>query len=171
MKYYTEIDGTERVYRFHRTDHALEVESEDQTRSVDISATGDGRAFSMLVDGRSYDCVVEKDGEHTRVTIDGIPVRVLVQDELQWTAAQIAAARPQGPATIEAVMPGVVVEVLVADGDAVEAGQTLMVLEAMKMQNPIQAPAAARVGRVVVKKGDAVASGQLLIELEADGDG
>jgi biotin carboxyl carrier protein len=63
-------------------------------------------------------------------------------------------------------MPGIVVEVRIAEGDAVEEGQTLVVLEAMKMQNPLAAEAPGKVTRVVCKKGEAVAAGALLLEIE-----
>ena len=64
-------------------------------------------------------------------------------------------------------MPGIVVEVRVAVGDQVVAGQTLAVLEAMKMQNPMQAEADGVVRRVLVEAGQAVAGGALLLEIEA----
>jgi len=68
--------------------------------------------------------------------------------------------------SLRAPMPGTVIRVLVAPGDAVEARQTLCVLEAMKMETPLVAPSAARVKAVHVTEGDGVAGGALLIELE-----
>jgi len=56
----------------------------------------------------------------------------------------------------------------VGEGQVVEEGQTLLVLEAMKMQNPIQADGAGRVARVAVARGDAVAGGAVLVELDAE---
>jgi biotin carboxyl carrier protein len=67
---------------------------------------------------------------------------------------------------VESAMPGVVVELLVAVGDEVEKGQSLLILEAMKMQNEIAAPAAARVTAIHVEQGVAVGSGQKLVTLE-----
>ena len=64
-------------------------------------------------------------------------------------------------------MPGTVIEVSVAPGDAVQARQRLVVLEAMKMENPIAAPFDATVKAVHVAVGDRVAGGALLVELEA----
>ena len=63
-------------------------------------------------------------------------------------------------------MPGIVVDVQAVVGDVVEEGQTMVVLEAMKMQNPLAADAPGKVVRVLVKAGDAVASGALLVEVE-----
>jgi 3-methylcrotonyl-CoA carboxylase alpha subunit len=63
-------------------------------------------------------------------------------------------------------MPGVVVSVAVGAGDTVAAGQPLVVLEAMKMQNPVRAPRGGRVGRVLVEAGAQVEAGAALVELE-----
>jgi methylmalonyl-CoA carboxyltransferase small subunit len=66
---------------------------------------------------------------------------------------------------VVAPLAGSVARVLVADGDEIEAGQVLLVLEAMKMETEITAPAAGKVVVVLVKPGDAVQGGQALIEL------
>jgi acetyl/propionyl-CoA carboxylase alpha subunit len=80
------------------------------------------------------------------------------------------AAAEQGPAgrqsAITAPMPGTVIRVLVAPGDAVEARAPLVVLEAMKMETPLVSPHAAVVRAVHVAEGDAVAGGALVVELE-----
>ena len=67
---------------------------------------------------------------------------------------------------MKSVMPGVVVSLLVAEGDAVEEGQPLLVLEAMKMQNEIAAPAAGSVRLIHVQEGEAVSAGAKLVELK-----
>ncbi len=66
---------------------------------------------------------------------------------------------------VVAPLAGSVARILVADGDEIEAGQVLLVLEAMKMETEITAPAAGKVVVVLVKPGDAVQGGQALIEL------
>jgi biotin carboxyl carrier protein len=65
-------------------------------------------------------------------------------------------------------MPGQVVNVLVSEGDSVERGQTLLVLEAMKMEIRVAAPAAGRVKRLLTEKGQIVERGQRLAEIELD---
>jgi biotin carboxyl carrier protein len=63
-------------------------------------------------------------------------------------------------------MPGRMVRVLVEVGDEVEAGQALLVIEAMKMQNELKSPKAGRVARIAVGVGDAVGSGDVLVVVE-----
>ena len=70
-----------------------------------------------------------------------------------------------GQQTVSAPMPGQVIELRVSAGDQVEAGQVLVVLEAMKMENAVVAPAPARVARVLVGAGEQVQRGQPLVEL------
>ena len=68
--------------------------------------------------------------------------------------------------TLEAPMPGRVVQLMVAVGDEVAAGQGLLILEAMKMENVVRAPRAGRVGAIAVEAGARVAAGQRLVEIE-----
>ena len=81
------------------------------------------------------------------------------------TAASAAAS---GPAPVVAPMPGLIVRVTVAAGDIVQAGQGVVVMEAMKMENELRAPSAGRVRSVTVTSGMAVEKGAILVELESD---
>ena len=75
-------------------------------------------------------------------------------------------AKAAGPAVLKAPMPGLVVRVAVEEGGRVEAGAPVVVLEAMKMENELRAPAAAVVKGIKVKAGQAVEKGQVLVEFE-----
>ena len=77
----------------------------------------------------------------------------------------VAAAGASGPAPLLAPMPGLVVRLLVAVGDAVEAGQPLAVMEAMKMENELRAPAAGTVTALPVAPGAAVEKGAVVVAL------
>jgi biotin carboxyl carrier protein len=96
----------------------------------------------------------------------GERVQVMVEDERERAAHAVAGKHSTGRREITAVMSGVVVDVRVAVGDAVEDGQTVVVIEAMKMQNPITAEGSGRVRAVRVQGGEPVASGAVLVELE-----
>ena len=77
-----------------------------------------------------------------------------------------AAAGPAGPAPLVAPMPGLIVRVNVAPGDVVHAGQGLVVMEAMKMENELRAAAAGTVRAVHAAPGSAVNKGAVLVELD-----
>jgi biotin carboxyl carrier protein len=87
--------------------------------------------------------------------------------EVVVLAAETSRARPQthGHATLEAPMPAQVTAVLVAAGDDVEAGDTLLLLEAMKMELPLKAPTAGRVDAIHCAAGQRVAPGRVLVDL------
>lgn len=74
--------------------------------------------------------------------------------------------KASGPASLNAPMPGLIVRVNVAPGDAVQAGQGLIVMEAMKMENELRASAAGIVKNVLVEPGKAVEKGTLLIDFQ-----
>ena len=77
-----------------------------------------------------------------------------------------AATKATGPAHLVAPMPGLIVRVHVQEGDRVQAGQGLVVMEAMKMENELRASAAGTVKRIVATPGTAVEKGATLLELE-----
>ncbi len=99
------------------------------------------------------------------VVIDGFRFAVEVRDPRRM-ARQSGARSREGVETVTAPMPGKVVRVLVAPGDAVEAGQGLVVVEAMKMQNEMKAPRAGRVSAVPAREGATVAAGEALAVIE-----
>jgi biotin carboxyl carrier protein len=105
------------------------------------------------------------------VVVDGWRFEVEVEPE-QRAALRDKARRDRGdaghsgPAEVRARIPGVVVSVAVAPGDAVEAGQQLLVVEAMKMQNELRAPRAGTVERVMVGERSTIEVGDLLVVIE-----
>ena len=106
------------------------------------------------------------------VVVDGWRFELLVEDaaraELRERAMRdrSAVVGAGGPLEIRAIIPGRIAAIAVTPGDAVEAGQTLMTVEAMKMQNELRAPRGGTVGRVAVAAGDTVELGDLLVVLE-----
>jgi glutaconyl-CoA/methylmalonyl-CoA decarboxylase subunit gamma len=104
---------------------------------------------------------------HAAVGGDVLAVDVRSAQEAALAAALASAGSRGGSGTIKAPMPGRVVQVLVAEGDAVEADAPLLIVEAMKMENEVRAPSAGVVRRVSVAVGDTVEAGQLLCEVAA----
>jgi len=166
MKYYTRIGGAEREYQFERKGDVVVARCGGETHEVQVSRVSSVTAFSMLVDGRSHDVILEWVDGRMMVQAHGQRVAVEVLDERERTAEVVQGARPAGPQQLCAAMPGVVVAVRVEVGDTVVAEQSVLVLEAMKMQNPIATEYAGIVTRLHVEVGQVVQGGQLLIEIE-----
>jgi biotin carboxyl carrier protein len=102
------------------------------------------------------------------VVVDGWRFEFQVEDadraDLRARATRgDAAAGPSGPLEIRAIIPGRVAAVSVVEGDEVTAGQALLIVEAMKMQNELKAPRAGRVSRVGVADGSTIEIGDLLV--------
>lgn len=166
MKYYCKFDGQEREFTFHRRGDRLVCTSGDRDYDLDLSLVGDGALFSLVVDGKSYDVLADVQREQVSLQMVGERFVVHVEDDRERAAHAAAGHKASGKRELRAAMPGIVVAVKAAVGDVVEEGQTLVVLEAMKMQNPLGAETAGKVTRVLVKAGETVAGGALLMELE-----
>jgi pyruvate carboxylase subunit B len=121
---------------------------------------------SLIIDGRQVEVALRPDDEGYAVSTPTAKYSVEVADPLTHRARTGAGdRRARGGGRIAAYMPGRVVAVLVAVGDTVEVGQGLLVLEAMKMQNEIQAEKAGVVAKVHVVEGQAVEGGDALLDL------
>ena len=128
---------------------------------VDVRDTG-AFGMSLLLEGRSQDVALERRAGGYRVALSGRVIDVGLVEGRGAAAPRVAG----GPARVRAPMPGKIVRVLVAAGQDVGAGQGLVVMEAMKMENEIRAPRAGRVKEAPVKEGQAVETGALLVLLE-----
>ncbi|MBQ8860920.1 MAG: biotin/lipoyl-binding protein [Ruminococcus sp.] len=109
--------------------------------------------------------------KNLRITVNGTTYDVQVE-EVNGAVAPVAAAPAPAPATAPAdakplpsPMPGTILSVNVTPGQAVKAGDVLLILEAMKMENEIKAPSDGTVATVNVEKGATVDSGQTLVTL------
>ena len=124
------------------------------------------KQFKITVNGKTYDVAVEESNG-----VASAPAAAPVATSAAPAPAPAAApAAPVAPAAtgaekVNSPMPGNIIDIKVAAGDTVTNGQTLLILEAMKMENEIKAPCDGTVAGVHVAKGDTVDSGALLISL------
>lgn len=147
-----EVDGGK--FRYRRE------EGEALERAYSVAPLGPG-SFSVLIGERSYE-VAASGGE---ILVDGRAFRVEVFDPRAMRSRRHAGVG-EGRIEIVAMMPGKVVRVLVGEGDEVEAGTGLVVVEAMKMQNEMKSPKSGRVLSVKTKADATVAAGEVLLVIE-----
>lgn len=155
----------DRTFDISIEDEELIVDGEPKSYTFEVLREG---YVSLLVDGRSVPVSVESVGDgKMRVTIAGQRTEVQVKDERDLLVDEFGLGDDAAAGGIvRAPMPGLVLDVLVEEGDEVEAEQGLLVLEAMKMENELKAPSGGVVGAVHVKNGVSVDKEALLIEIE-----
>jgi pyruvate carboxylase subunit B len=139
----------------------LKGEARTNVRKVSKQASADGSAdgYTVTVNGKKYG--VRIDGN--KAVVNGKTYDVDIAEGLDASSAPAAAA---GSGTeVKAPMPGLVLRIPVEVGDTVEDGEEVMVLEAMKMEQPVKAPNAGTVTAINVAQGDQVKAGQVLVEL------
>lgn len=167
MKYIVELNGDRKTVSIVGTEVSLEG---DQPRHAELADIEESPVRMVRVGSRVYRVVVEKREGRGRYTlwVDGYRFDVEALDERTRSIRDLSAANaaPSGPAPVLAPMPGLVVRVNVSPGDAVEAGQGVVVMEAMKMENELRATSSGKVKSVEVTAGTAVEKGTLLVALE-----
>ena len=167
MKLVVEHQGRADEVYVERREGRWRVRVGETDYRVDAVPVGD-TARSLRVDGGQYEVDVAHLGQgRYEVSRAGWVEQLKVQDPLAWLARhahdEVAEHASQ---TVTAYMPGRVVAVLVEEGAEVAAGDGVLVLEAMKMENEIQAERPGVVGRILVSLGEAVEGGDPLFELD-----
>jgi biotin carboxyl carrier protein len=137
---------------------------------LDIRYLGPEAGYHLIDGNRSYRCRVidqPQRGKTLTVSVNGRRLEVRIEDELDKLIEQLGfrtlATAASGDA--RAPMPGLILEVTVAEGEDVSADQPLLVLEAMKMENVVKSSGEGTVRRIHVSQGEAVDKNQLLIEI------
>ena len=174
MKLEVQIGGRTRSFELARETHPDDAERlrwvcrlDGRPVEVDVVEVAAG-TYSILLAGQSYEVRVRPGvggGLIVQTGDEEIPVEVL--DPRAWRGGRSAqGVEAEGRQQIMAPMPGKVVRVLVKQGDAVEAGQGIVVVEAMKMQNEMKAARAGRVVSLTVAAGATVNAGEILAVIE-----
>lgn len=134
---------------------------------IDFESVSEQTVYSLLANNNSYEALVYGSEEGWQVLLHGSQYVVLVEDERE---RRLRASLTGGPAEnvdfhLKAPMPGLIVTVPVSDGQSVEKGDVLVILESMKMQNELKSPRGGKVHRVRVKAGDSVEQRDTLLSV------
>jgi biotin carboxyl carrier protein len=177
MIFDVQIDGAPSRLEVHRDGDVFRFRLGDQDERQAQLAEVEPGVFSVLLDGRSYEAHAERSDDYRDehgneygdqcawITVRGRRFRIAITDPRRWTQSS-AAAHGHDRETIVASMPGKIVRVLVQPGETVAAGQGIIVIEAMKMQNEMKAHRAGRVTAVPVREGETVAARAILATIE-----
>ncbi|PKO22066.1 MAG: acetyl-CoA carboxylase biotin carboxyl carrier protein subunit [Chloroflexi bacterium HGW-Chloroflexi-1] len=167
MKYFASVEG--RTYEI-AIDHHGQITVDGVAMAADMQPVSGRHLYSLLLDNTSHEVVLDTDEEGRNlyeVMVAGLRYQVKVQDERsrRLALADRSLKAPSGELAIKAPIPGLVVSVLVELNQEVAEGETLIILEAMKMENELRAPRAGAIREVRTESGAQVALGQVLVTL------
>jgi biotin carboxyl carrier protein len=164
MKYVTTIGEHNYVIEIVDERHIL---LDDVPYEVDFDSVSGQPVYSLLLDGESFESYVYSGEDGLEVLLHGTLYPATVEDEreMRLRAASGRSVAERGEFHLRAPMPGLVVAVLVNEGQKIEKGDILVILESMKMQNELKSPRAGTVQRVRVKNNDSVELRQTLLSV------
>ena len=164
MKYVTTIDNME--FQIEVVDER-HIRIGDRLLQVDFETVSGQPVFSLILDGKSYESFVYQGDDDWQVLLRGQQYQVKVEDEREKRLKMAAGGgvAEGGEFHLKAPMPGLVVSILVEEGQPIKKGQVMLILESMKMQNELKAPRDGVMGRVRIKTGESVEQKQTLLNL------
>ena len=166
MTYDIIVDGKTHRVELTRGEKLWSCKVDGQQMEVDAALTARD-VLSILIGGKAYEIKRERSlqGE-LHMVIGSARYAVDVQDPRSLKTRRAVGGADAGPQKIKAAMPGKIVRVLVSEKDEVKAGQGVIVMEAMKMQNEMKSPKDGRVQKILAAEGSAVNAGDTLAIIE-----
>jgi len=168
MKYFAEIGRENLEFDTFFVDDERIIQQNGKKIDFDLEELGTGR-YSLIKNNKSYILhLIEIKGElYVHVLGQFFPVHV--DDEREKALKELVKSTKTGPSEVEikAPIPGLVVQISVKEGDKVQKGDALLILEAMKMENIIKSPGQFKVQKISAGQGDAVQQEQTLVQLVA----
>ena len=166
MKYEVLLAGKTRVVEFTQENGAWKISLDGNpldANAVEVAPN----IFSVLLNGDSHQIRIAPRPDGTLTLHTGLAeYHAEVTDPRSWRGRRHGAVEAEGRQQVTAPMPGKVVRLLVQQGDSVEAGQGLLVVEAMKMQNEIRSPKSGKIEKLFAKEGQPVNAGEVLLWVE-----
>lgn len=160
LTYQVEVDGTPLTVNL-MPDGTLTIG--DHTYQLDVLEIQGLSLYSLLLDNASYEVVVDEKDDTCYALVKGRVHRIQVSGGKPQVAPRRGGTSPLGKAMIHAPLSGLVVDIPVLEGQAVDENQIVLILESMKMENEIRTPRAGTVREVKVQAGAVVRDGDLLL--------
>jgi biotin carboxyl carrier protein len=166
LKYEVLLAGKTRVVEFTQQNGARKISLDGNPLDANVVEVAPN-VFSVLLNGDSHQVRIALRPDGTLTLHTGLAeYHAEVTDQRSWRGRRHGAIEAEGRQQITAPMPGKVVRLLVKQGDSVEAGQGLLVVEAMKMQNEIRSPKSGKIEKLFAIEGQPVNSGEVLLWVE-----
>jgi biotin carboxyl carrier protein len=146
-----------------RETHTREIDGREMP--INCLRVRDG-VLSLIVNGQSFEVRVNRSAEMLTAFLHGKSYDCTVRDPRSFSSRKRAGANDAGEQRVTSSMPGKVVRVLVREGEAIKAGEGILVIEAMKMQNEVRAPKAGKLKSVIATQGANVNAGEVLAIIE-----
>lgn len=147
-------------------DSKFEVELDKKKIEVDLIHS-EHSLYSLIIEGRSYEVNIDGVNGNCSIHIDGIHYLINVINEKKKAKIRVSGLDDvAGKLEVKSSMPGKVIKILVEQGENIEEGQGLVVLEAMKMENEISSPKKGKITSIIVKEGETVKGDVKLLTIE-----
>src|SRR5580700_7327866 len=165
MVYDVTIDGKDFRLELERAETGWQCRLNDHEVKIDAVLTRRD-VLSVLIDGKAYEVKREQTAADTHLWVGSVRYLAELRDPRSLRGRKGAGADDKGPKKVLAPMPGKVVRLLVDQGQTVEAGQSILVVEAMKMQNEIKSPKKGTLQKILATEGANVNAGDVLAIVE-----
>jgi len=168
LKLFVDIFGNRHEIDLPVTGNVDYLEIDGKGININYCWLRNNSAISLIINGITYTAEIDPGSEHCNIQIQGKDFETQIFDERSDAIRKLTGAESSKGARsneIKAPMPGLIVKLQVGEGDTVEPGQGLIIVEAMKMENEIYAQSSGVVEKINVKPGQTVNKGELLIAL------
>ncbi len=168
MKYFAKVSAKEIQIEIGESDNGLFLIVNGKSRHTEFARVGSDNLFSLIVENRSHQLFFEETDNGHWVSVDGHKFLVELEDEKTRLIRRLIKSddKPQGLTEIKAPMPGLIINLFVKENQPVKKGDGLVIIEAMKMENEIQANVDGTVKKILVNEGDSIDKGAVLIVMK-----
>jgi biotin carboxyl carrier protein len=156
------VNGVEKTLSLEKDGDGFIVTLDGIEHRVAAEPLSNG-AFTFFVGNRSFVAYLSRDGNNANLALEGRNFRIEKGGDEDRRGGAGTSTHADGK--VESPMPGNIIKVCVGEGDTVETGQAVVVIESMKMQNEIPAPVGGEVSKVSCSVGDQVSFGDVLVEI------
>jgi len=167
MKIFTDTNGHKLEFETTTDNGKNKLLKNGKSIVHDLVHLGENR-YSLILGNRSYRVAFTSNGEYMDISIDGEHFKVQIEDEQQKRLKTLIQSdeSESGQMEIKAPIPGMIVKILIKQGDIVSKNDGLLVLEAMKMENIIRCPGNCEIEEICVNEQASVEKGQVLFRLQ-----